>query len=196
MRPIPPPPPGRCRGVEGRPYTRAPTQETPVSRYHPAMGNAPKSSPISILATVFATGLGSGYSPFAPGTAGSAVGLLLWWPLQRAPLVVQFAAIVVVSLLGIAAGGHVARRLGIEDPGLVVIDEVAGMWLTLFALPFTPITAVSGFVLFRILDVFKPPPARWLEGLPGGWGIMADDLMVAVYGNLLIRGALFLWLRT
>jgi len=155
---------------------------------------APPSRRPSLLPALLATGLGSGYSPFAPGTAGSAVGLVLWWwPLHTLSLPVQAGILLVVSILGVAAAGHVARRVGIEDPGIVVVDEVAGMWLTLFALPLTPWTAAAGFVLFRALDVWKPFPARRLESLPGGWGIMADDLMVALYGNVLLRGALWLW---
>jgi phosphatidylglycerophosphatase A len=142
------------------------------------------------LATLVATGLGSGYSPVAPGTAGSAVGLLLFWPLARLPVAAQAAATVLVFLVGVAAASHVARRLGLEDPGLVVIDEVAGMWATLLFLPLTPFTAAVGFFAFRAMDVWKPWPARSLEDLPHGWGIMADDLMAGVYANLLVRLAL------
>ena len=139
------------------------------------------------LATVVATGLGSGYSPFAPGTAGSAVGLALFWPMRGVSSLVQAVAIVLLSAVGVAAAGRVARRAGQEDPGLVVVDEVAGMWVTLWLLPATPLVAGLGFVAFRVMDVFKPWPARDLEHLPGGWGIMADDLMAGVYANLLLR---------
>jgi len=155
---------------------------------------APPSRP-GLVPALIATGLGSGYSPLAPGTAGSALGLLLWWPMQTLGLRLQVVAVLVVSLVGVAAAEHVALRLGIEDPGIVVIDEVAGMWLTLLALPLTPWTATAGFLVFRALDVWKPFPARRLELLHGGWGIMADDLMVGVYGNLVLRGALWLWAR-
>jgi phosphatidylglycerophosphatase A len=95
--------------------------------------------------------------------------------------------LVALVLAGVAAASHVARRLGLEDPGVVVVDEVAGMWVTLLFLPLTPFTAAAGFVAFRVMDVFKPYPARQLEHLHGGWGIMADDLMAAVYANLLVR---------
>jgi phosphatidylglycerophosphatase A len=139
------------------------------------------------LATVVATGLGSGYSPLAPGTAGSAVGLALYWPMRGLSPLALLAAIVLVSAVGVAAAARVARRAGQEDPGLVVVDEVAGMWVTLWLLPATPLVALVGFVAFRAMDVFKPWPARDLERLPGGWGIMADDLMAGVYANLLVR---------
>jgi len=144
----------------------------------------------TILATVVATGLGSGYSPFAPGTAGSLVGLVLFWPLHHLALWAQAAATVAVFFVGVAAATHVARRVGIEDPGLVVADEVVGMWVSLLGVPLTGVTAVAGFVLFRVFDVFKPYPARDLERLPAGWGIMCDDVMAGVYANLLLRAGL------
>ncbi|HEX6739269.1 MAG TPA: phosphatidylglycerophosphatase A [Vicinamibacteria bacterium] len=142
---------------------------------------------VDTLATVVATGLGSGYSPIAPGTAGSAVGLALLWLMRGLSPLALAAAIVAVSAVGVAAATRVARRVGLEDPGLVVIDEVAGMWVTLWLLPFTPLLALLGFVAFRVMDVWKPWPARSLEHLPRGWGIMADDLMAGVYANLLLR---------
>jgi len=142
-----------------------------------------------LLSTIIATGLGSGFSPIAPGTAGSAVGLLLFWPLQRLPLYAQVAAVVTMFAVGVVAATRVARGLGLEDPGLVVVDEVVGMWISLLMLPFTPATAIAGFVLFRIMDVLKPYPARQLESLPGGWGIMCDDVMAGIYANLLLRVA-------
>jgi phosphatidylglycerophosphatase A len=140
-----------------------------------------------LVSTVIATAFGSGYSPVAPGTAGSAVGLLLFWPLHLLPAAAQVGAVVVLFFAGVAASTRVARGVGIEDPGIVVVDEVVGMWLSLLFLPFTPVMAAAGFVLFRILDVFKPYPARQFESLPGGWGIMSDDVMAGIYANLLLR---------
>ena len=134
-----------------------------------------------------ATAGGSGFFPVAPGTVGSAVGLILFYGVHQLPILYQVAAVVFVSLAGVAAGTRVARESGIEDPGIVVIDEVAGMWVSLLFLPLTPVTAVAGFVLFRVLDVVKPAPARQLEHLPGGWGIMCDDLMAGIYANVLLR---------
>ena len=145
------------------------------------------------LASVVATGLGSGYSPVAPGTAGSAVGLLLFWPLRGLAWPWQLAAVAILALVGALAAGRVAGKLGLEDPGLVVVDEVAGQWLTLVALPFTPVTALVGFLAFRAMDIVKPWPARDLERLHGGWGIMADDLAAGVYAHLLLRVGLLVW---
>jgi phosphatidylglycerophosphatase A len=143
-----------------------------------------------VVAIAVATGLGSGYSPVAPGTVGAALGLLLFWPLAAQPFVLQAAATLALSGIGVAAASSVARRTGLHDPGLVVVDEIAGMWVALWLLPFTPWTVAFAFVLFRVMDVLKPWPARELEALPGGWGIVADDLMAGVYANLLVRVAL------
>ena len=140
-----------------------------------------------------ATGLGSGYSPFAPGTAGSLLGLLLYWPLQRLSLPWQAFSLGVLFGVGVLCASHVVRQLGDPDPGIVVVDEVVGMWASLLFLPFTIATAALAFLIFRAMDIFKPYPARDLESLPGGWGIMADDLMAGIYANLLLRVALRVW---
>jgi phosphatidylglycerophosphatase A len=148
---------------------------------------------LSSVALALATGFGSGYSPVVPGTAGSLVGLLLFLPAHALPPAGLLAAMAVLVVAGVAAAGHVARMTGLEDPGIVVIDEVAGMWVSLLFLPLTPVTAVAAFVIFRIFDVVKPFPARRLEDLPGGYGIMCDDLMAGAYANLVLRGLIALW---
>jgi phosphatidylglycerophosphatase A len=144
-------------------------------------------------ARLLATGFGSGRAPVAPGTAGSAVGLLMFWPLASLPPAAQVAACAVLFVFGAFASARVARGTGKKDPGLVVVDEVVGMWVTLVGLPFVPFTAAVGFVLFRALDVAKPWPARDLERLSGGWGIMADDVAAGVYAHLLLRVVLLVW---
>ncbi|HSB61250.1 MAG TPA: phosphatidylglycerophosphatase A [Vicinamibacteria bacterium] len=154
---------------------------------------APPRSLFSVGAEVLATGAGSGYSPVAPGTAGSAVGLLLFWPLASLPLAGQAGATAALVVLGGAAAARVAAQAGQKDPGIVVVDEVVGQWVSLLLLPLTPATATLGFLLFRVMDVLKPWPARDLERLPGGWGIMADDVMAGIYANLLLRVGLFVW---
>jgi phosphatidylglycerophosphatase A len=148
---------------------------------------------IDAAAKLVATGLGSGYSPVAPGTAGSLVGLLLFLPLAGRALSIQLAAVVAVTILGVLAGGRLATTLGLKDPGVVVVDEVAGQWITFLALPMTPVTAVAGFLLFRVMDIVKPWPARALERLPGGLGIMADDVAAGIYAHLLLRLGLAVW---
>ena len=148
---------------------------------------------LDAAAKLVATGLGSGYSPVAPGTAGSLVGLLLFLPLAGRAFWIQLAAVVAVTILGVLAGGRLATMLGAKDPGMVVVDEVAGQWITFLALPMTPVTAVAGFLLFRVMDILKPWPARALERLPGGLGIMADDVAAGIYAHLLLRLGLAVW---
>jgi phosphatidylglycerophosphatase A len=160
---------------------------------HPSLAAPSAAAPAvarSPVSRAIATAFGAGYSPVAPGTAGSAVGLALFWGLVQFPVTVQIAALAAVFLVGVAASTRLAREVGAKDPGLVVVDEVVGMWASLLFLPFTPATAAAGFLLFRVMDIVKPYPARELEDLPEGWGIMADDLMAGVYANLLLRGGL------
>jgi phosphatidylglycerophosphatase A len=134
-----------------------------------------------------ATGFGSGFSPIAPGTAGTAVGLLLFWPMAALPFVYQATLTLVVCLLGVWGGTLVTRHEGREDPGLVVVDEVVGMWVTLLLVPLSWKTALVGFFAFRLMDIVKPFPARRLEDLKEGWGIMADDVMAGIYANLVLQ---------
>lgn len=144
------------------------------------------------LAFVLATGFGSGLSPFAPGTAGSAVGLLFVWAMSYFDLTGQIVATLVVTAVSMIAADIVAKSVGLKDPGLIVADEIAGMMVTMIAVPITLKSALIGFVLFRVMDVVKPPPARQFEHLKGGVGIVADDLMAGVYANLALRGVLML----
>ena len=137
------------------------------------------------VATVFAVG----YVPIAPGTFGSAVGLLLW-KLLPASAIVQAAAVVALFVIGSIAGNVAERHFGRTDPRQVVIDEVMGMLTTLFLNPVGWKGAFVGFLFFRATDIMKPYPANRLERLPGGVGVMADDAMAAIYANLALRAAL------
>ena len=139
-----------------------------------------------MFALAAATALGVGYVPFAPGTFGSAVGLLLWFALPSSPLV-QSTGIVAIFVIGSWSGTVAERHFGRIDPAPVVIDEVAGMLVTLFLVPVGWIGAIGAFFLFRLADIVKPYPANRLERLPGGIGIMADDVMAGIYANLTLR---------
>jgi phosphatidylglycerophosphatase A len=140
------------------------------------------------LSLAVATVLGAGYFPFAPGTVGSAAGLVLYAGLRAVGgPVVELAAIVVVFAAGTWAATAAETHFGHIDPGPVVIDEVLGMLVTLALLPVSITGALVGFVLFRIFDVVKPPPCNRLEALPGGWGVMGDDFMAAVYAHVCMR---------
>jgi phosphatidylglycerophosphatase A len=152
-------------------------------------------TPLRSIAFAFGTGFGAGYSPVAPGTAGSLVGLLFAFGASRLDLPGQAAALALCSGLAIWASGVVADAVGKKDPGVVVADEIAGMMVTMIALPFTAFSACAGFLLFRVMDVLKPPPARGFERFRGGYGIVADDLMAGVYAHLALRGVLALAAR-
>jgi len=141
------------------------------------------------LAVFLATAGGAGYVPVAPGTAGSAVGVLLYLLTWKWTLTGQLVLLLVISVLGVWASHQAARHFGREDPGPVVIDEVAGQLLTLLFAGGSPMTLVLGFLLFRALDIVKPWPARRFEDLPGGVGIMADDLMAGFYGRGILMAA-------
>ena len=144
-------------------------------------------------ALALATALGVGYVPFAPGTFGSAMGLLLWAALPPSALA-QAVAIVALFVLGSWSGSVAERHFGRTDPGQVVIDEVMGMLITLFLNPVGWKGAFVAFLFFRVADVIKPYPANRFEHLPGGVGVMADDGMAAIYANLAVRACL--WLST
>ena len=144
-------------------------------------------------AAVFIATVGyCGYFPVAPGTVGSLAGLvvylLVWWSQSH---VVEVGLIVLLFAAGVWAGTTAERYFGGIDPGLIVIDEVVGMLITLAFIPVGLSGAIAGFVLFRIFDVIKPFPAGRFERLHGGLGVMADDAMAAVYANLTLRLALW-----
>ncbi len=144
------------------------------------------------LILFLATGAGSGYAPFAPGTAGAVVGLLLWAAAAvglGASGAALLAGLVAISALGVWSAGRAEALLGHDDPR-ITIDEVAGIWLALLWLPARLDVALVGFVLFRIFDIWKPPPLRAAEALPGGLGVMADDLLAGLYAN---AGGQLLW---
>jgi len=132
-----------------------------------------------------------GYVPVAPGTFGSAAGLLVFAAVRSSgSQVVEVLAIVALFLIGIWSGTEAEHHFGGIDPAPVVMDEVVGMLITLAFLPVNWVGALVGFLVFRVLDVYKPWPAARFERLPGGLGVMADDGMAAVYGNLVMRGLL------
>lgn len=134
-----------------------------------------------------ATGFGVGYLPVAPGTAGSLVGLFLFWLLQNFPLLYQGLFLLLLFGVGVYASDRAESLFRSKDPSQVVIDEIVGMGLVLLLLPPLWPWRIAGFFLFRLLDVTKPPPIRSFERFPGGWGIMLDDLWAAGYAVGLLR---------
>ena len=138
---------------------------------------------------ILATGFGTGYGPIVPGTWGSLPGLGFAWGLDRcAGRWAVLGGASLFALAGVWASGRAEALLGEKDPGCVVVDEIAGQMVTLLFLPMTGGVLLCAFLIFRVLDVLKPWPARRLEDLSGGSGIMADDLMVGLYANVILHG--------
>ncbi len=156
----------------------------------------------TLWAWAIGTFFGAGLLKPGPGTYGSVAAMLLWfgaahlWHPSALALTVGTAiAAAVATLAGIPAATIVARESGREDPGHVVIDEVAGQLIALISLPATPFFAVMGLLLFRVFDIWKPWPVRKLERLPGGIGIMLDDVaagVLALVAAYLVAGGLML----
>jgi phosphatidylglycerophosphatase A len=144
-------------------------------------------TPLGQHAAVFiATGGYVGYLREAPGTAGSVLGVVLSWILSQWSLHLQLGLLTGAFILGVVTAGCAERWFGSKDHRAIVIDEIIGMVVALFALPFRIGYVAAAFVLFRGLDILKPLPA--LEHLPGGWGIMCDDLVAAIITNLVLHG--------
>ncbi len=134
-----------------------------------------------------AFGLGSGLAPVAPGTAGSARGLLLFIPALYAPFPVQVIIIVIGFVLGVWVSDRVAKHMEVKDPGGIVWDEFVGMWITLLWLP-SEIWLLPAFLLFRLFDIWKPWPVRVAdEKLAGGLGIMLDDVFAGFYALVAVQ---------
>jgi phosphatidylglycerophosphatase A len=168
-----------------------------------------KRSPKDHLALAIAT-CGVGYLPLAPGTWGSLIAVVFylflhrqWFPVAYLPpgsyvrgfVTIQLLIVIAVTIVGTWAASRTERITGRKDPGKVVVDEVAGQLIALLAVPVgfwggLPVPVLVAFILFRFFDIVKPYPARKLEGISGGLGIMADDLVAGLYaylGVILIR---------
>lgn len=153
-------------------------------------------------ALVLGTGLGVGFVPVMPGTFGSLLGLLLAWVVTGVsgwPLALQIAVDGVIFLAGIPICGRAARLIGRPDPGSVVYDEIAAMPLVFLSVPLVFSTsralpaAILGFAWFRLFDIIKPWPVHRLERIPGGLGIMIDDVAAAAYAALALWLSLKAW---
>lgn len=157
-----------------------------------------KSAPAWLLATFF----GTGYLKPGPGTYGSIAAAVLWlvagWFVHhntQTLTIVTAVGLLLVIALGIPAATRVSRESGREDPGFVVIDEVAGQWVALLFLPPLWTNALLALLFFRFFDVVKPPPIRRLEALPEGTGIMLDDLLAGVFALIFTQLSLYLLQR-
>lgn len=146
---------------------------------------------------IFATGFGAGYSPFAPGTMGALVGVLFFLPslLNNKGHLFQFSSpqteilfllIPIFFFLGVHATDKLESEWG-HDPQRIVVDEIVGVWISLLFVPLTWSMFISGFILFRIFDIWKPLGIRKMENLKGGWGVMMDDVLAGVYANIVLQ---------
>ena len=142
------------------------------------------------LANLISTWFGCGYAPTAPGTAGSLAGLAIGIALREAAEFRWWHFLLLSALScvpAVWAATRTARSSGVKDPQRVVVDEVIGQWIALAgAHPFNWKSYAAAFVLFRLFDIWKPPPVRQLEGLPEGSGIVADDVMAGCYAAVLL----------
>ncbi len=145
----------------------------------------------AFLVRAIATVGGLGYLPVAPGTVGSAVGLLIVC-FSGGDFSHQLAQCALMTLLAVWSSGSAAKMLGSKDPRPVIIDEVAGMMVALVGLPVYWPVYLAAFFLFRLLDILKPFPLRRFEDLPGGWGIVLDDLGAGLLANGIVRIFIFL----
>jgi len=135
-----------------------------------------------------AFGFGSGCSPVAPGTAGTLVAVLLYYPLQELSDFYYVAFIVAAFLLGVWLCGQASNRLGVHDHGGIVWDEFVGYWITMIAAPPGWVWVLVGFGLFRLFDIWKPQPIRLLDAkVSGGFGIMIDDVLAGVYALISLQ---------
>jgi phosphatidylglycerophosphatase A len=163
----------------------------------PAVACRLKPGPLRSLALIFATGLGTGYSPFASGTAGSVVGLVLFWYLAPpyGGWLAYAVATAILIVLAVQVSTVAEGVFGRKDDRRVVIDEVVGYLVTMMFASYGDhklFAALAGFVLFRAFDVLKPPPANRLQSVEGGLGIVIDDLIAGVYALVALQ--LLLWI--
>ncbi|WP_035589439.1 phosphatidylglycerophosphatase A family protein [Hippea jasoniae] len=135
------------------------------------------------ISTVF----GVGYTAYAPGTMGSLYGLLLYMFAKELNAVLYVLFIVVLFVIGTFTSDVMENVYGIKDPSFVIIDEVVGMMICFITIPYSPLTAIAGFLLFRIIDISKLPPLNILEKIGGGFGIMIDDAVGGLMVNIILQ---------
>jgi phosphatidylglycerophosphatase A len=141
-----------------------------------------------------AFGFGSGCAPKAPGTAGTVVAVLLYLPLQYLPVYLYVLMLFLTFVLGVWLCGKASRELGVHDHGGIVWDEFVGYWITMFMAPSGWGWILFGFVLFRLFDIWKPQPIRYVDRhMHGGLGIMIDDVLAGIYALLVLQGVHYFW---
>lgn len=142
---------------------------------------------MKFVVRLIATGFYTGYAPKAPGTAGSLLGLFLYWAIPGSESVYSVAGVVLFFFAGVWAANRVEKETNVHDNQIIVIDEIVGMLITVAFFEKSLIWLAVGFVLFRFFDIIKPYPAKASEKLPHGWGVMIDDVIAGIYSALSLR---------
>jgi phosphatidylglycerophosphatase A len=145
---------------------------------------------MKIISYILGTGFGSGYSPIAPGTAGSLAAALIYYFTPTSNSLIWLPIIIITYFIGVYTATIIEKDAG-HDPGLIVIDEFAGQWLTYLFLPKTYFVMIAGFFLFRLFDIVKPWPANNSQNLKAGWGVMTDDIFAGLYANIVLQLLLY-----
>ncbi|MBU0570839.1 MAG: phosphatidylglycerophosphatase A [Candidatus Omnitrophica bacterium] len=138
------------------------------------------------IATVF----GLGKLPLAPGTWGSLAGLVLCVALHG-HIVLYTLVFLCLFIIGVISAANVEADSDVRDPAYIVIDEFACIFPVFFLIPLSPAYVLAGFIIYRLMDIVKPPPIRKIEKLKGGWGIMLDDLVAAIYANIILHSLVY-----
>ena len=183
-QPTSPGPAAHAAGDAQAPAAAQPAAPAPVRVVQKPRRLPGDRGPAPVAALTWATFFGSGYFPLAPGTAGTAAAIPLWWLLSHLHWSLYLLATVAVTLTGIAAAGRAGRYYGVADSGHIVIDEVAGYLVTMLFLPRALLPALVGFAFFRLFDVLKPPPARFFDRDPrwkNGAGVVLDDIAAGAW---------------
>jgi phosphatidylglycerophosphatase A len=136
---------------------------------------------------LFAAGFGAGYSPIAPGTAGTLLSIPIYLVLSRIPFPLYELTLVTFFFLSSWISDQAQRYWGKKDDPRIVIDEMMGFLITMLWLPKTTLFIVLGFFLFRFFDIVKPPPIRILERVKGGYGVVLDDVLAGIYANIILQ---------
>ncbi|NBX92731.1 MAG: phosphatidylglycerophosphatase A [Proteobacteria bacterium] len=141
-----------------------------------------------MTAVLIASGGLTGFFPAAPGTCGSVVGVGLIFLGKDLPLWALVFLVLALLVMGVWAAGEMCQIMKKKDASQVVIDEIVGMMITMVGLPVTPYWMIGGFLVFRLFDIVKPSPARYFDDkVAGGWGVMMDDVIAGIYGNILLH---------
>ena len=138
------------------------------------------------LITFLATGFGSGLAPFAPGTMGTLVGVVICLLCLPLPWPMRLLIVIALSALSIYVAGRAEKIYQKKDDQRIVIDEIIGLQITMLPVAINVLNLFAGFVLFRIFDILKPFPIGNLQRLPGGWGVVIDDVAAGIYAGIIL----------